>query len=78
MNKSKRNINYKIHNITRKKNKYHTTGDLSEGFIRRMTAPLSFSIVKLTDEQIANIHKNTGPILSDEEKMDIFMKENSI
>jgi hypothetical protein len=78
MNNSKRNINYKIRNVTRKKSKYHTTDSFSEGFIRRMTAPLSFSIVKLTDEQIANIHKNTGPILSDEEKMNIFMKENSM
>jgi hypothetical protein len=67
-------------NITRKKNNKsnHILAEYSAGFIRRMTAPLNFTVVTLSDEEHNKIMDKYGRILSDEEKMDIFMMENSV
>lgn len=53
--------------VTRKKNRNGFS--FSDGFIRRMTAPLTFTFITPTPEMI----KRTPPVLSEEEEFDLFI-----
>ncbi len=74
-NQKNKNKNNKNKNITHKNKNNELKNKYSDGFIRRMSEP--FHITKLTDLQIKNLNIKNKRILSDDEKMDIFMAENS-
>jgi hypothetical protein len=69
-----------LFNKTRKNNTRNTRNTYnrhremiySEGFTRRMTEPISFTILNLSDVQKLKIDNKIGPILSDEEKWELY------
>ena len=77
--RSKSQKNYKIklsNNYTRKKSK-NDNSMYSEGFIRRMTQPVLFTPITISDEKINEYNRKYGDNLTDEDKMKIFMMNNS-
>jgi hypothetical protein len=65
----------KITSTTRKNktNRHNSHMDYSDGFIRRMTAPIRFTIYTPTPSELTILNSITGPILSDEEKWDLYI-----
>ena len=76
--------NKRFTSVTRKNNKRQMRTDLkknqrhrhrheySEGFIRRMTEPISFSIYTPTPDELKKL-SIAGPILTDDEKWELYI-----
>lgn len=45
----------------------------SEGFIRRMSEPILFSIYNPTSNELKKLNTITGPILTDDEKWELYI-----
>jgi hypothetical protein len=71
--KTLNNKNKKKYNLTRKKSSSIKSNYYSEGFVRRMNAPISFTIVNISDSKKNELDKKIGPILSDDEKWELYV-----
>jgi hypothetical protein len=68
--------NKRFKSTTRKNNNsnlktYNNT--YSDGFIRRMSEPIHFSIYNPTSNELKKLNTITGPILSDDEKWELYI-----
>ena len=68
--KNKRKMVDKLFN---NRNKNNNLLDYSEGFIRRMTEPLTFTALHPTPEQLKQLDKLFGPTLTDDEEFELFI-----
>jgi hypothetical protein len=68
--------NKRFTSTTRKNNNLNlklSSNTYSDGFIRRMSEPIHFSIYNPTSNELKKLNTMTGPILSDDEKWELYI-----